>query len=276
MSIRIMNFVTYYEPEVYMNNEQIVNSIKRLCKNNNTTITKLEEAIGLSQGLISRWGKSEPSLSKIIDIADFFNITIDEVIGRQNATNDKFLNKLIENTSTRKIIWTAYGNPESDPKRYSDFELEFFSQSDADAYFSAHKDLSYYTKINNGYISIFGTYDYNDIEKPTDIKLFIQPNDDASLIEQDYTIEQLLSLWLKVIYCLDDKAPDEIKAEELKNSFVQDNVCTSKNPFFHSENFYINFKNDKSQDVEKIVSDQMFQKALKIALQNYFNYQKED
>ena len=60
------------------------------------------------------------------------------------------------------------------------------------------------------------------IKAPLDIKLFIQPNDNASLIFQDYTKEQLISLWLKVLYSLNKEAPDEIKAEELKNCFIND------------------------------------------------------
>ena len=206
-----------------MNNEQIVNSIKNLCKSNNITITKLEEAIGLSQGLISRWTKSEPSLSKIIDIADYFNITVDEVIGRVNETNDKFLNKLISQTSNNKIEWKAYIGNETNPKRYTEpLEMNFVSQSEINEYLSIHKTLSYYSKINDGYISIYSAYEYNNVEKPSDLKLFIQPDDTTDLVEQNYTFEQLLSLWLKVIYCLDDDSPDEIKAEDLKNSFVSE------------------------------------------------------
>ena len=84
-----------------MINEQIVNSIKNLCKEHNITVTKLEETLGMSQGLIGRWNKSDPSLSKIIDIADYFKISLDEVVGYNNFVNDKFIEKLLSQTSDK-------------------------------------------------------------------------------------------------------------------------------------------------------------------------------
>lgn len=214
-----------------MNNEQIVNSIKTLCQEHSITITKLEETLGMSQGLISRWNKSDPSLSKIIDIANYFKVSLDEVTGYKNIINDKFISKLLLQTTNEILKWHIYNNDNSEPKRY--FEpldnYNFLCQEDANDYFNNHTELSYYAHINNGYISIYCCYEYDDIKKPIDIKLFIQPNENASLILQDYTKDQLLPLWLKILYTLNEEAPDEIKAEELKNSFTseEDNAIFS-------------------------------------------------
>lgn len=208
-----------------MNNEQIVNTIKSICKEHDITITKLEETLGMSQGLISRWNKSEPSLSKIIDIANYFNISLDELTGYKNTINDKFIEKLILETSNQNLIWHKYTNNETVPKQYSNpyFEqIDFLDQNDAREYFKSHVELSYFSKIRNGYISIYCYYENDNIKNPSEIKLFIQPTDNASLIFQDYTKEQLISLWLKIIYTLNKETPDIIKAEELKNSFIND------------------------------------------------------
>ena len=78
-----------------MDNNQIVESIKAICKTRGITVTKLEETLGMSQGLISRWSKSDPSLSKIIDIANYFNLSLDEITGYSNIINDKFIKKLL-------------------------------------------------------------------------------------------------------------------------------------------------------------------------------------
>lgn len=207
-----------------MNNEQIVNSIRAICKEHGITITKLEETLGMSQGLISRWSKSDPSLSKIIDIATYFNISLDEVIGYSNIINDKFIQKLLSQTADETLKWYNYSNNDNPPKQY--FEPldynNFLCQEDADDYFNNHTELSYYTYINDGYISIYCYYAYDNIKTPIDIKLFIQPNDNAALIFQDYTREQLIPLWLKILYTLNEDAPDEIKAEELKNAFISE------------------------------------------------------
>lgn len=208
-----------------MDNEQIVTSIKTLCQEHNITITKLEETLGMSQGLISRWNKSDPSLSKIIDIANYFKVSLDEVTGYKNTINDKFIEKLILETSNQNLIWHKYTNNEKVPKQYSNpyFEqIDFLDQNDAREYFECHVELSYFSKIRNGYISIYCYYENDNIKNPSEIKLFIQPTDNASLIFQDYTKEQLISLWLKVIYTLNEETPDIIKAEELKNSFIND------------------------------------------------------
>ncbi|MBD5534583.1 MAG: helix-turn-helix transcriptional regulator [Lachnospiraceae bacterium] len=211
-----------------MNNEQIVTSIRLLCQEHNITITKLEETLGMSQGLISRWNKSDPSLSKVIDIANYFKVSLDEVTGYKNIVNDKFIGKLLFQTTNEILKWHIYNNDENDPKQYFEplNDYGFLSQEDANDYFRNHTELSYYTQINNGYVSIYCYYEYDNIKTPINIKLFIQPNKNTSLILQDYTKEQLLPLWLKILYTLNEEAPDEIKAEELKNSFVleDDNV----------------------------------------------------
>ena len=107
------------------------------------------------------------------------------------------------------------------PKQYHEnINYEFISQQDAEDFFFNHAEISYYVKIQESYVSLYGTYDHQNILNPSDLKLFIQPNDDANLIEQHYTHEEIKALWLKVLYSLKENAPDEIKAEEFKNSFV--------------------------------------------------------
>lgn len=235
----------------YMNNEQIINSIKALCQKHSITITKLEETLGMSQGLISRWNKSDPSLSKIIDIANYFKVSLDEVTGYKNIINDKFISKLLLQTTNEILKWHIYDNDDNEPKRY--FEpldnYNFLYQEDANNYFNNHTELSYYTHIDNGYISIYCYYEYDDIKTPIDIKLFIQPTENASLILQDYTKEQLLPLWLKILYTLNEEAPDEIKAEELKNSFTSE------------ENNAI-FSSTKSENTNTILKDPSLLKLL--------------
>jgi len=263
-----------------MNNEKIVNSIKNLCKEYNITVTKLEETLGMSQGLIGRWNKSDPSLSKIIDIADYFKISLDEVVGYNNFVNDKFIEKLLLQTSDKILIWYNYNNGESIPKQYKNneiYKIEFIDQNDANEYFSTHVELSYYTRIKNGYISIYSFYEYGDIKKPTDLKLFIQPNDNAELIYQDYSKEQLIYLWLKILYNLKESAPDEIKAEELKNSFVlEDNKKEDTNTTIKNDiNTIVNNPNlikfldivntPEFQKIQQTFSNPEFQKAVQAA-----------
>ena len=59
--------------------------LKELRQEKNIGQVELAAKIGVSKGIISLWeqGKREPTLSSLISIADYFNITIDYLIGRE-------------------------------------------------------------------------------------------------------------------------------------------------------------------------------------------------
>lgn len=208
-----------------MDNEKMIESIRTLCKINNISPTKLEEELNFSQGLISRWKDKTPSLDKIVDIADYFNVTIDEVVGRdKDSINNEFIKALYNKTANKEIQWNIYDKSvdESGIKQYSEYASydSFISEDNYEYYCETHKQKSYYFEYCNGYISIYAMYEYHDVTNPNDLKLFIQPDIQAESIEQPYDISELLPLWLKVLTSLDEKAPDEIRAEDLKQQFI--------------------------------------------------------
>ena len=203
-----------------MDNELIVSSIKQLCKSNNITVTQLEKEVRMSQGLISKWKDKTPSLDKIIDIADYFHIPLDEVVGRDINTNDDFFNLLIELTQDKKILWetpselaisqgifsTAAKIPEINMS--NTYDMKFHSQS------------IYICVFNDGFITIYSFYKNNKILNPIKLKLFIQPYYDSELIQQEYTHNELLYLWVKILNNLKN-VPDEVKAQNFKNDFIK-------------------------------------------------------
>ena len=54
-------------------------------ENANLNLTQLAKAIGTSQQNVSRWEKNEvlPSIEFCVKLADFYGITLDELIGRK-------------------------------------------------------------------------------------------------------------------------------------------------------------------------------------------------
>ncbi|MEK3735481.1 helix-turn-helix domain-containing protein [Paenibacillus sp. FSL M8-0334] len=60
----------------------LVANIKRLCKQSGTTISKLEKSLGFGRGSIYVWDKSHPSISKVMAVADFFDVPIQQLLGR--------------------------------------------------------------------------------------------------------------------------------------------------------------------------------------------------
>ena len=60
-------------------------SLKELRNERKIGQTALAKAIGVSSGIISLWenGLREPTLSNLIALADYFEITIDYLVGRE-------------------------------------------------------------------------------------------------------------------------------------------------------------------------------------------------
>lgn len=58
-------------------------TIKALCKMHNISLSKLEKETGLSNGQIARWIVSSPSVKNASKVADYFNVSIDYLVGKE-------------------------------------------------------------------------------------------------------------------------------------------------------------------------------------------------
>lgn len=58
----------------------MVEKIEKLCEKKKTTITALERELGFGRCTILKWKKSSPSVDKLKKVADYFEISIDELI----------------------------------------------------------------------------------------------------------------------------------------------------------------------------------------------------
>lgn len=58
----------------------MINRIKELCKEEKINIAILEKKLGLSNGQIGKWKKSEPRAKDIKAIADYFNKTMEYIL----------------------------------------------------------------------------------------------------------------------------------------------------------------------------------------------------
>lgn len=81
----------------------VVDVIKRLCKEQKITIAELERRIQLSNGQIRKWENQTPGIDKIQKVADYFNVSIDYLLGRTEQKN-------------KDIIKNAEGFTEKDKK----------------------------------------------------------------------------------------------------------------------------------------------------------------
>ena len=216
-----------------LNNKLLIENIKKLCNQHNIKITNLEKELGFGAGIISRWGNdADPSLSKIIQIADYFHVSIDEVVGYNQSLNDEFLNKLYHQTEEKLISWKLVTN--NSTTEYPNIKLfdvgaDEYQQYDEEEYGQKH----YVAKYNGGYIIMYSFYKYDFLLKPVSVRMFIQPTQESYLVEQHYPENILTKLWIKILNSLGNDAPDEVKAEDLKNSFIKDR--SKKSLDSHSE-----------------------------------------
>lgn len=73
-----------------MENEQIAQNIKLLCKERKISINNLLSECNLSKSFIYDIEKRKvsPSVDKIIKIADYFNVSVDYILGRKGSFNN--------------------------------------------------------------------------------------------------------------------------------------------------------------------------------------------
>lgn len=58
----------------------MLKNIRKLCQERQTTVAQLEREIGLSNGTISKWASSSPSVNNLKAVADYFGVSMDELL----------------------------------------------------------------------------------------------------------------------------------------------------------------------------------------------------
>ena len=77
-----------------------VDKIQEILKSKNIKPYKMMKDLGFSSGLFSQWtsGKQQISLEKIVSIANYFNVSVDYLLGRTYETGEK---KVTDNSSAK-------------------------------------------------------------------------------------------------------------------------------------------------------------------------------
>lgn len=202
-----------------MNNELLLKNIKELCKKENISISQLEKELEFSPSLISRWKDKNPNIDRIIDIANRFNISIDDLVGRkpQWQKSDKcFLSILEDITDNKKIFWNIIDD-NTDAKVGRPRKNPIIDPYNEDNY----NEVCYFAEYNTGFIIIYCFYRNSKLLNPYELKLYVQPPNQTNYTLQEYLIDELKPLWIKILSNLEE-VPIEIKAEEFKNNFINE------------------------------------------------------
>ena len=71
----------------------IFEKVQHLCKERGVSIWALEASIGAGNGTIGKWRNSSPRLETIKKVADYFGVTVDELINDKEENDNLRINK---------------------------------------------------------------------------------------------------------------------------------------------------------------------------------------
>ena len=154
--------------------------LKQLRAENNLTQTNLADILGIAKTTLAAYeqGKSEPSIDTIIKLADFFNVSIDYLLGRTNikspnveisyianylGLSEKSIANLanLNSKSPIQLTFIQTNNYERKPIGALDFilsqdNIEDFVISLFD-YFTSYVNKNVYLYIDNGELKLTNT-----------------------------------------------------------------------------------------------------------------------
>ena len=102
-------------------------------KERNFTQEQLAEAMGVSVGAVSKWesGASVPELSLIMELADFFEISVDALLGFKTRNNSaKEIAERLRIMRSQKNYTDAFAETEKAIKKFpNNFDVIYYSGS---------------------------------------------------------------------------------------------------------------------------------------------------
>ena len=64
----------------------IFTNVSRLCKERGVSIARLERDLGIGNATIRNWNVSSPTVDKLKLVADYFGVTLDELLTEPDDT----------------------------------------------------------------------------------------------------------------------------------------------------------------------------------------------
>ncbi|OZV10752.1 hypothetical protein CIW83_18195 [Tissierella sp. P1] len=78
----------------------VYDRIKNLCKQNNISVLKMETELEFTSGTVSKWNKHKPSYDRVRKVADYFNVSVEHILGEEQKETPSLLEGANENTLT--------------------------------------------------------------------------------------------------------------------------------------------------------------------------------
>lgn len=65
----------------------LVEKVKQLCETHGMTFASLERRLDFGNGTIVKWDKASPNTEKLTKVADYFHVSVDYLLGREESVN---------------------------------------------------------------------------------------------------------------------------------------------------------------------------------------------
>ena len=85
--------------------------IKALCTQHKTTVTELENILGIGRGTILKWDVSSPNMVNLVKVAQHFDVSLEYLVGIETEYSEAAMHiaKRYDNLSpTRKTLVDHY------------------------------------------------------------------------------------------------------------------------------------------------------------------------
>ena len=96
--------------------------IKELCKQRGITLTQLEETLGYSRNTLYKLKTQKPNAERIAEIADYFNVSTDYLLGRTD--NPKIASDEVASYTTEDLRKMAENAKTFDGKPLTDEDVD--------------------------------------------------------------------------------------------------------------------------------------------------------
>lgn len=107
----------------------MVDRIRELCRREGINLKRLEEAVGIGNGIIARWNKSVPSADKLAAVAAFFGVSMEYLLTGKETAPAREEPELSED---EVILLLAYRSLPEDQKRFVLRQLRAAAQAPED------------------------------------------------------------------------------------------------------------------------------------------------
>lgn len=111
--------------------EVLLERIKELCKSRSITVSALEGILNLPSNTIYQWKKRVPGTERLQSVADYFNVSIDYLLGRtdnpnviEDDENPSMAKQVMMRMDTEGLSETQLDEIEDEMERFFKWRLE--------------------------------------------------------------------------------------------------------------------------------------------------------